>query len=222
MNEFHLNDSVPTPSARYAEDLARYTKETPPETLQNTPDGQRLWDHLFPEWLLKLLSDETTMRWILGTIVVALLIFVFVKTGWFEGLRRRFLLRGREKQQWEEADVDTDIYAHDLPEETQRAEAAADFPELVKLLYLTALRRLCDIEVLEWRPARTPSDYVALLTEAHHETRTPMSRLTRHYLYVCFGHYAPTADTVAECRNLLAEVERTLARTHMAKKGGEA
>ena len=50
-----------------------------------------------------------------------------------------------------------------------------------------------------------------------------MHRLTRHYLYVGYGHYEATAELVAECRTWVSHIEQnTNTDPHQSKKGGEA
>ena len=160
-------------------------------------------------------------RVVLISIALALLLLIIKKAGLFDYLKERFALR-RKTPTWDESTVDTDIYAHDLPNELQQATEEDDFPELVKLLYLTALRTLCDRGRLEWLPARTPSDYVRLLEEADAAETPAMRRLTRHYLYVCYGHYAADAPLVGECRELLAQIEQQPQKaSRRAEKGGE-
>ena len=160
-------------------------------------------------------------RVVLISIALALLVLIIYKAGLFDYLKERFALR-RKTPTWDESTVDTDIYTHDLPNELQQATEEDDFPELVKLLYLTALRTLCDRGCLEWLPARTPSDYVRLLEEADAAETPAMRRLTRHYLYVCYGHYEADAPLVGECRGLLAQIEQQPQKaSRRAEKGGE-
>ena len=215
MPSFQLNDSVPTPAHDYAADLARRLQVETPNP----------YKYVKRDWVGDVIKyfyrHPVVTRVVLISIALALLVLIIYKAGLFDYLKERFALR-RTTPTWDESTVDTDIYAHDLPNELQQATEEDDFPELVKLLYLTALRTLCDRGRLEWLPARTPSDYVRLLEESDAAETSAMRRLTRHYLYVCYGHYATDAPLVGECRELLAQIEQQPQKTsRRAEKGGE-
>ena len=215
MPSFQLNDSVPTPAHDYAADLARRLQVETPNP----------YKYVKRDWVGDVIKyfelHPVVTRVVLFSIALALLVLIIYKAGLFDYLKERFALR-RTTPTWDESTVDTDIYAHDLPNELQQATEEDDFPELVKLLYLTALRTLCDRGRLEWLPARTPSDYVRLLEESDAAETSAMRRLTRHYLYVCYGHYAAYAPFVGECRELLAQIEQQPQKTsRRAEKGGE-
>ena len=175
MTSFQLNDSVPTPAHDYAADLARLLQVETPKQPEETPNPYKYakWDWL--DDVIKYFEHHPVVtRVVLISIALALLVLIIYKAGLFDYLKERFALR-RTTPTWDESTVDTDIYAHDLPNELQQATEEDDFPELVKLLYLTALRTLCDRGRLEWLPARTPSDYVHLLEEADAAETPPLS-----------------------------------------------
>lgn len=223
MPQFHLNDSVPTPAQSYAEDLARRLHveppPPPPETAQHVTQKSYDWIGALIRFFEKHATLSKTLTILIG---VAIIVLICYKAGLFDYLKERFALK-RKTPTWDESTVDTDIYAHDLPNELQEADEEQDFPELVKLLYLTALRTLCDRGRLEWLPARTPSDYERLLEKEQAWETPAMRRLTRHYLYVCYGHYEATAELVAECRTWVGHIEQNKnTDPHQSKKGGEA
>ena len=161
-------------------------------------------------------------RVVLISIALALLLLIIKKAGLFDYLKERFALR-RKTPTWDESTVDTDIYAHDLPNELQQATEEDDFPELVKLLYLTALRTLCDRRSPRMAAGTHAFGLCAPCSKRPTQRKPPaMRRLTRHYLYVCYGHYAADAPLVGECRELLAQIERNpKKRAGVPKKGGE-
>ena len=223
MPSFQLNDSVPTPAHDYAVDLARRLQVEPPKQPEETPNPYEYakWDWV-DDVIKYFYRHPVVTRVVLISIALALLLLIIYKAGLFDYLKERFALR-RKTPTWDESTVDTDIYAHDLPNELQQATEEDDFPELVKLLYLTALRTLCDRGRLEWLPARTPSDYERLLEKEQAWEAPAMRRLTRHYLYVCYGHYEATAELVAECRTWVGHIEQNKnTDPHQSKKGGEA
>ena len=222
MPSFQLNDSVPTPAHDYAVDVGAAAAAGTAQTAGKTPNPYKYvqWDWV-GDVIKYFYRHPVVTRVVLISIALALLLLIIKKAGLFDYLKERFALR-RKTPTWDESTVDTDIYAHDLPNELQQATEEDDFPELVKLLYLTALRTLCDRGRLEWLPARTPSDYVHLLEEADAAETPAMRRLTRHYLYVCYGHYAADAPLVGECRELLAQIEQQPQKaSRRAEKGGE-
>ena len=178
MPSFQLNDSVPTPAHDYAVDLARRLQLELPKQPEETPNPYKYvqWDWV-GDVIKYFYRHPVVTRVVLISIALALLVLIIKKAGLFDYLKERFALR-RTTPTWDESTVDTDIYAHDLPNELQQATDEDDFPELVKLLYLTALRTLCDRGRLEWLPARTPSDYVRLLEEAD-AAETPAMRRVR-------------------------------------------
>ena len=122
MPSFQLNDSVPTPAHDYAADLARRLQVETPNP----------YKYVKRDWVGDVIKyfelHPVVTRVVLFSIALALLVLIIYKAGLFDYLKERFALR-RTTPTWDESTVDTDIYAHDLPNELQQATEEDDFPD---------------------------------------------------------------------------------------------
>ena len=128
MPQFHLNDSVPTPAQSYAEDLARRLHvEPPPPPTETTQHVTQKFDNWIGT-LIRFFEKHATLSKTLTTLIgVILIVLICYKAGLFDYLKERFALK-RKTPTWDESTVDTDIYAHDLPNELQEADEEQDSP----------------------------------------------------------------------------------------------
>lgn len=211
---FHLNDTIPTLREEYAKDLQKYIRESP--QYQATESSTDTILNTVVKWLEQLLSNRIFILAVSITILAILLGFTLYKMGWIADLKEWFCLKRKKNRLSEESNIDTDIYSHDIPIELAQAQAREDHPTTIQMLYLQALRTLCDREILNWHPASTPSDYVNCLSAQNRPETATMQRLTHLYLYIFYGHHTATEDTVAECQSLATRIDKS------HEKGGEA
>lgn len=102
------------------------------------------------------------------------------------------LLRWRRKAVADDAGydvVDDNIYGIDFQSAISRALTHGNHREAVRLTYLQTLRLLSDAQLIDWQPAKTPTQYVG---EFRDET---FLRLTATFVRVRYGGYAATAQT---------------------------
>lgn len=88
--------------------------------------------------------------------------------------------------------VEDNIYGIDFPSAISRALALGDYREAVRLTYLQTLRLLSDARLIDWQPAKTPSQYVREYGSG------TFIRLTATFVRVRYGGYAATAGIADE------------------------
>lgn len=133
----------------------------------------------FFQWLGQLPS--AIWYSLLGLLLLLLLVWVI-----------RHMKDGRVKRKKtveDEEETPVDIYAVDQPqEELNRAVAAKDWAQAVRMTYILTLRHLHEEGRLEWLPNKTPLDFVRAVG------MMPFLQLTNAFLRVRFGKYPATED----------------------------
>lgn len=124
----------------------------------------------------------------------------------------RIIIKGKVRKKKaeivdEEEEAPVDIYAVDRPQdELDRAVAAKDWDQAVRMTYILTLRHLHETGRIQWLPNKTPMDFVSAVGTA------PFLRLTNAFLRVRFGRYPAAEQDWRE-----AEAWR-----QATEKGGEA
>ena len=101
--------------------------------------------------------------------------------------RRGVLGWGFSEQKVVAEDAD-DIYEIDIPGETDAALRAGDHAALVRLTYLSTLRRLDEVGRIEWRIHKTPTQF------AREVRMKPFNDMTRHFLRVRYGKFPASRE----------------------------
>lgn len=158
----------------------------------------------FGQWL-----DTETGKWIVGLFVLSFVLWICYKFHLFERLRYFFLIESERSIQFDETQIDTNIYRDDLHEKITAAKASQDYATLVHLYYLVALRNLVERNVLQWHKSYTPSEYVRHLQNRQHSSSSSMRRLTHIYLHTRFGHFAANASVVVACEEHLENIQQS-------------
>ena len=167
------------------------------------------------EWLDDLVSIDTgnialddVKKWISVAAACAATAF-FIYFLW----KRRKNLKRRPKAEDLPYEVTEDtIYVADFDAALEKALAASNYREAVRLIYFRTLRHLHDSGHLTWNATQTPEEFVCALTDAG--MRSLFARLTNHYVRIRYGHFEATP---ADVRLLLQNEERL--RTN-GKEGG--
>lgn len=112
-------------------------------------------------------------------VVLAIVAAAFLA---YQLYRRGMLGWGFSEQKVVAEDAD-DIYEIDIPGETDAALRTGDHAALVRLTYLSTLRRLDEAGRIEWRIHKTPTQF------AREVRMKPFNDMTRHFLRVRYGKF---------------------------------
>lgn len=94
------------------------------------------------------------------------------------------------------------IYGVDFPEEIEKAIAASNFREAVRLVYLQTLKWLSDAKKIDWKLYKTPTQYT-------YEVRTTeFRRLTNHFLRVRYGGFEADKSLLEAMQSLQRQIEK--------------
>lgn len=122
-------------------------------------------------------------RYIFIGLGVALIIFIVVKV---IGAEKIFAKKSKETIL--PYDVITEnIHEIDYEQELQRLVAERKFRLAVRLLYLRALKKLSDAEIIQWQPDKTNYNYLMEISKP--ELRNDFSQLTLQFDYIWYGDF---------------------------------
>lgn len=110
--------------------------------------------------------------------------------------------------------VEDNIYGTDFPSAISRALTQGNHREAVRLTYLQTLRLLSDAQLIDWQPAKTPTQYVG---EFRDDT---FLCLTATFVRVRYGGYAATAQTVDDVTADSKAIAEGIKATALTKAGG--
>ncbi|NII84641.1 DUF4129 domain-containing protein [Pedobacter sp. SG908] len=148
-----------------------------------------LWDK-FWLWFWNLVGDlfqgaasNIFSRYIFVGLGVALIIFIVVKV-----IGAEKIFTKKPKETILPYDVITEnIHEIDYEQELQRLVAERKFRLAVRLLYLRALKKLSDAEIIQWQPDKTNYNYLMEISKP--ELRNDFSQLTLQFDYIWYGDF---------------------------------
>lgn len=135
-------------------------------------------------------------------ILVCIAVVILLLICWFVYKKRpELFMRSVKKTLPYTVEEDT-IYGVDFPEGINEALSQRNYREAVRLLYLQTLKQLSDADRIEWKPYKTPTQYL-------YEVRLPAFRqLTNHFLWVRYGNFEATEELFRTMRALQEEIEK--------------
>ncbi|TNE81203.1 MAG: DUF4129 domain-containing protein [Bacteroidetes bacterium] len=179
-------------------------------------DAPSMWQ-LLNDWIKDLLKKynlnhepETVEMWtnilIWSLVGIALLLVI-----WFLARNSNFAqLFKRGDQDLKEA-IEFLSYTgtnSNLEEDLQQAEAKADYPLALRLLFIRSLRILEDAMLISFKKDKTNSEY---LDELRLKAQYPyVERLTHWFERVHYGEYEINSSQYAECKELFSQMRQTL------------
>ncbi|MBB6236641.1 hypothetical protein HDC90_001253 [Pedobacter sp. AK013] len=122
-------------------------------------------------------------RYIFIGLGIALILFIVIKV---IGAEKIFTKKSKETIL--PYDVITEnIHEIDYEQELQRLVAERKFRLAVRLLYLRALKKLSDAEIIQWQPDKTNYNYLMEISKP--ELRDDFSQLTLQFDYIWYGDF---------------------------------
>ncbi|WP_131528996.1 DUF4129 domain-containing protein [Pedobacter psychrodurus] len=148
-----------------------------------------LWDK-FWLWFWDIIGElfqgaasNIFSRYIFIGLGVALILFIIIKV---IGAEKIFTKKSKETIL--SYDVITEnIHEIDYEQELQRLVAERKFRLAVRLLYLRALKKLSDAEIIQWQPDKTNYNYLMEISKP--ELRNDFSQLTLQFDYIWYGDF---------------------------------
>lgn len=183
-------DSSKVVASKFDKDAISNYKEQ--KEFQYDEVGQQqlsLWDK-FWLWFWDLVGElfqgaasNIFSKYIFIGLGVALVLFIVVK---IIGAEKIFAKKSKETIL--PYDVITEnIHEIDYEQELQRLVAERKFRLAVRLLYLRALKKLSDAEIIEWQPDKTNYNYLMEISKP--ELRNDFSQLTLQFDYIWYGDF---------------------------------
>ena len=191
----------------------------------------------FTEWLKMKLSEllgdifgnataGSIVRWLLVTLAIVTLVLI----AWYLWRYHPSLFGRQETLATDREEAADNIYGVDFPAAIDRALAAEDYREAIRLVYLQTLKALADARLVDWQPYKTPSQYVRELAASQSAAApsgllcsggaaapaSPVSApreaafraLTAHFLRVRYGNFPAARPLYDEVLSLGKEVSR--------------
>lgn len=99
---------------------------------------------------------------------------------------------------------------HELDFEKLINEATANkrYRDAVRLVFLHALKKLSDAQLIQWTPGKTNDEY--LLELAQHPARTQLQELRYYFDYAWYGHFEVSDQTFAGVRKIFTRFNENL------------
>ncbi|MBO9676206.1 MAG: DUF4129 domain-containing protein [Sphingobacteriaceae bacterium] len=133
--------------------------------------------------LIQGAASNLISRYIFIGLGVALILYIVIKTIGAENIFRK-----KSKETILPYDVITEnIHEIDYEQELQRLVAEKKFRLAVRLLYLRALKKLNDAEIINWQPNKTNYNYLTEIDKP--ELRNDFSKLTLQFDYIWYGDF---------------------------------
>jgi len=133
--------------------------------------------------LIQGAASNLISRYIFIGLGVALVLYIVIKSIGTENIFRK-----KSKETFLPYDVITEnIHEIDYEQELQRLVAERKFRLAVRLLYLRALKKLSDAEIINWQPNKTNYNYLMEIDKP--EIRNDFSKLTLQFDYIWYGDF---------------------------------
>jgi hypothetical protein len=148
-----------------------------------------LWDK-FWLWFWNMIgqlfqgaASNLVSRYIFIGLGVALVLYIVVKIIGAENIFSK-----KSKETILPYDVITEnIHEIDYEQEIQRLVTERKFRLAVRLLYLRALKKLSDAEIIQWQPDKTNYNYLMEISKL--ELKNDFSQLTLQFDYIWYGDF---------------------------------
>ena len=189
VKELRIDSAKITPSKFDKDSISSY-KEQKEFQYDEIGQQQLSWWDKFWMWFWSLIgsliqgaTSNLISRYIFIGLGIALILYIVVKTIGAENIFRK-----KSKETILPYDVITEnIHEIDYEQELQRLVAERKFRLAVRLLYLRALKKLSDAEIINWQPDKTNYNYLMEITKP--ELRNDFSRLTLQFDYIWYGDF---------------------------------
>ncbi|WP_431293586.1 DUF4129 domain-containing protein [Pedobacter sp. P26] len=189
VKEIRIDSAKITPSKFDKDSISSYKEQ---KEFQYDEIGQRQlsWWDKFWMWFWGLIgsliqgaTSNLISRYIFIGLGVALILYIVIKTIGAENIFRK-----KSKETILPYDVITEnIHEIDYEQELQRLVAERKFRLAVRLLYLRALKKLSDAEIINWQPDKTNYNYLMEIDKP--ELRNDFSKLTLQFDYIWYGDF---------------------------------
>lgn len=165
------------------------------------------------EWLL--MQFEELLSYILGSetassitipVLIALGVILLLLVAWFVYKTRPSLFQ-RNQQSTIGTVEEENIYGIDFDNTIRQAIAVGDYRQAVRYVYLQTLRHLSDHSLIDWRPQKTPTQYI------HEYDKDDFRKLTTLFLRVRYGNFEATPstyDSVLQLQSSIIKKEESL------------
>lgn len=163
------------------------------------------------EWLTRWLRE--LLQKIFGThfseqyieaVFIGIAILMLLLVVWFLYRKRpELFMRTRTNRQQTALGEET-IDGIDFPTRTAEALAKGDYREAIRWVYLHTLKHLSDSGRLNWKPFKTPTEYLYEVTSA--EIQVPFRNLTRAFLQVRYGNFEASESLFREMKMWQSEI----------------
>lgn len=148
-----------------------------------------IWDR-FWMWFWNMISrlfataaSNSLSRYFFIGLGVALVLYIILKAIGTENIFSK-----KSKEAILPYDVITEnIHEIDFDEQLQRLISEKKYRLAVRLLYLKALKKLSDAEIIQWQPDKTNYNYLAEINKP--ELRDDFSKLTLQFDYIWYGDF---------------------------------
>ncbi|MGQ7853758.1 DUF4129 domain-containing protein [Pedobacter sp. WC2501] len=189
VKELRIDSAKITPSKFDKDSISSY-KEQKEFQYDEIGQQQLSWWDKFWMWFWNLIgsliqgaTSNLISRYIFIGLGIALILYIVIKTIGAENIFRK-----KSKETILPYDVITEnIHEIDYEQELQRLVAERKFRLAVRLLYLRALKKLSDAEIINWQPDKTNYNYLMEITKP--ELRNDFSRLTLQFDYIWYGDF---------------------------------
>ena len=189
VKELRIDSAKITPSKFDKDSISSY-KEQKEFQYDEIGQQQLSWWDKFWMWFWNLIgsliqgaTSNLISRYIFIGLGIALILYIVIKTIGAENIFRK-----KSKETILPYDVITEnIHEIDYEKELQRLVAERKFRLAVRLLYLRALKKLSDAEIINWQPDKTNYNYLMEITKP--ELRNDFSRLTLQFDYIWYGDF---------------------------------
>ncbi len=171
------------------------------------------WWKRFKQWLAykwrELFSRDGSLSLLNGTLIavgVAALCYLILK---LLGMDAASLFSRKSKR----APLDftehpESIHGIDFSQALEQAIETGNYRSAVRLLYLDCLKRLSDVHLIDWKPAKTNTAYAQELAEPG--IRDAFQRLTRQFEYIWYGDFGIDQHHFAQLREAFRQFDDRL------------
>lgn len=189
IKEIRIDSAKITPLKFDKDSISTY-KEQKAFQYDEIGEQQLSWWDKFWMWFWRLIgsliqgaTSNLISRYIFIGLGVALILFIVIKTIGAENIFRK-----KSKATILPYDVITEnIHEIDYEQELQRLVAERKFRLAVRLLYLRALKKLSDAEIIHWQPDKTNYNYLMEIDKP--ELRNDFGKLTLQFDYIWYGDF---------------------------------
>jgi len=155
------------------------------------------------------LPDWTIPEWLLEFVFWAFTVTLAAWAGW-----QLYRLLMPYFNQWLVANREYVVVGTTAPEpltpveewlrRSQTAQKQGDYREACRALYMAALQKLSDAELIRQQSSRTDGEYLTLLSNVPRPQ--PYQELVRVHEQLCFSDRPITAETYAQCQRAFQEI----------------